>query len=74
MEQQWTTDEVAEHLGVSKATVWAYRSRGEMPEPTGMLGRTPWWDAAVIIAWHAGRPRPKSPKGKGNSKPSGSSP
>ena len=36
--EQWTTAEVAAHLGVSVGTVRAYSSRGQMPPPDGRLG------------------------------------
>ena len=36
-------------------TVAAYRSRGQMPEPT-LFGRTPMWKRDVIEEWHATRP------------------
>ncbi len=55
--EQWTTAEVAAHLGVSVGTVRAYSSRGQMPAPDGRLGRTPWWWAETIRAWAASRSR-----------------
>jgi len=50
----WTTTDVATYLGVAVATVSAYRSRGQMPEPDQTLGRTRLWRPHRIIAW---RPR-----------------
>jgi hypothetical protein len=49
--EQWTTADVAEHLGVAVGTVRSYAARGQMPPPDGVLGRTPWWWAATIRGW-----------------------
>ncbi len=53
---KWTTADIAAYLDVKPATIHAYRSRGQMPPPDGMLGRTPWWYAATIHTW-----RPREP-------------
>lgn len=50
----WTTTDVAAYLGVAVATVSAYRSRRQMPEPDQTLGRTRLWRPQRIISW---RPR-----------------
>lgn len=52
----WTMQDIAAELGLAPSTVWAYRTRGQMPAPTGMVGRTPYWDAADIEPWIATRP------------------
>lgn len=52
------TSDVAAYLGVGVATVSAYRSRGQMPEPDQTIGRTHMWKPVRIIAWHQERPRP----------------
>jgi predicted DNA-binding transcriptional regulator AlpA len=54
----WVTSDVAAYLGVGVATVSAYRSRGQMPEPDQTIGRTHMWKPARIVAWHQERPRP----------------
>ena len=54
---QWSVAEVATYLGVRPSTVTAYRSRGQMPQPDGRVGRSPWWRPATIRAW-----RPKEEK------------
>lgn len=61
---QWDVARVAEHLGVSPATVRAYRARGQMPDEDGRLGRSPWWWSDTITEWErpgqgvgGGRPR-----------------
>ena len=56
-DEQWTTGDVAEHLGIKRDTVASYRSRGQMPEPDRYTGRTPWWHPETIRAW-----RPKGDK------------
>lgn len=55
--------EVADRLGVTRATVHRYRSTGVLPAPSRMVGRTPVWDTDVIEAWIASRP------GQGNRAP-----
>ena len=57
----WDTAAVADHLGVELDTVAAYRSRGQMPEPT-LFGRTPMWRRDVIEEWQASR-RPRNREG-----------
>lgn len=52
----WTTSEVAAYVGVKVATISAYRSRGQMPEPDQKLGRTQLWRPKTIIQWHNSRP------------------
>lgn len=47
---------VARLLGVSEATVRAYRSRGLLPEPCGHLMGSPWWTRPVITRWQQTRP------------------
>jgi len=55
--EQWSVAEVAAHLGVTPSTVTAYLSRGQMPQPDGRVGRSPWWHPETIRAW-----RPKEEK------------
>jgi cobalamin biosynthesis protein CobD/CbiB len=64
----WTMADIAAHLGVKLRSVHTYRLRGVearkegnpdpggLPEPDNMVGRTPVWRPATIIAWAAARP------------------
>lgn len=56
MSDVWSYAEVAEHLGVSDGTVRAYKHRGYLPRPDGVLGKSPWWRPATIIQWQQQRP------------------
>lgn len=49
----WTIEDVALHWGVKPETVRSYRSRkkGELPEADRMVGRTPVWHPATIVAF-----------------------
>lgn len=51
---------VARLLGVSPATIRAYRSRGQagFPEPDVIVGDTPGWLPATIERWQAQRRGP----------------
>lgn len=42
---------VAERLGLQPKTLDTYRRRGIMPEPDGMIGRSPWWYSDTITSW-----------------------
>ena len=46
--------DVARSLGVAASTVRAYNSRGQMPAPTGHVGRTPYWSPEDIEPWIEG--------------------
>ena len=50
----YTTADVAAALGVAASTVRAYNARGQMPEPTGHVGRTPYWVPEDIEPWIEG--------------------
>lgn len=50
-----TTEDVAARLGVTPSTVRAYHSRGQMPPPSGRIGRTPYWTPRDIEPWLEGR-------------------
>lgn len=54
----WTTTDIAAYLGVQVGTISSYRSRGQMPEPDQLRGRTHMWRPRRILSWHEGRPRP----------------
>lgn len=47
----YTTEDVAAALGIAPSTVRAYGTRGQMPAPTGRLGRTPYWNPEDIEPW-----------------------
>lgn len=44
-------EEIAEMLGVKKATVWRWRSTGVIPEPDGTISGQPLWQRERVIAW-----------------------
>lgn len=49
----WTIADVAEHWGVSEATIRTYRSRnrGELPPEDRVFGRSPAWKPATILGF-----------------------
>ena len=51
-----TSQMVADRLGVTRATVHSYTSRGTLPPADAYVGRTPVWDSGTIEAWIASRP------------------
>lgn len=53
--KRWTMPDIAAALGLRVETVHAYRSRRQMPDPTGVVGRTPYWDAPDIEPWITAR-------------------
>ena len=48
---RWTMPDIARELDLRVETVHGYRSRQQMPEPTGVIGRTPYWTDAAIGPW-----------------------
>lgn len=48
---RWTMPDIADELDLRVETVHGYRSRKQMPEPTGIVGRTPYWMDAAIGPW-----------------------
>ena len=50
-----TVADVAARLGVRESTVRAYMARGQMPAPSGRLGRTPYWRPQDIEPWLSSR-------------------
>lgn len=60
-----TTEDVAAALNVAPATIRAYNARGQMPAPTGRIGRTPYWHPDDIEPWLSER------RARGNIDPSG---
>lgn len=57
MTEQLTMSDVAELAGITPKSLARQRLRRAVPEPDGMLGRTPWWHRETIEAWLASRPR-----------------
>jgi predicted DNA-binding transcriptional regulator AlpA len=52
----WTIDQVADHLGVPKQTVYCWRTSGY--GPTGFrVGKHVRWRASTVIAWTLERQR-----------------
>jgi predicted DNA-binding transcriptional regulator AlpA len=47
---------VANLLGIAVGSVARYRTRGTLPPPDVMLGRSPGWRPATILVWQATRP------------------
>lgn len=45
-----TYADIAKRSGIPTSTLWVWRSRGKMPEPTMNL-RQPLWDEQTIEAW-----------------------
>lgn len=54
-----TIADVAMRLGVTTSTVRAYMTRDQMPQPTGRIGRTPWWAPEAIEPWLTERTGPR---------------
>ena len=48
---QWTQPEIADRLGLSRSHVYVMRHRGQLPAPSGRVGRVPWWAPDVIEPW-----------------------
>ena len=68
--EQLSAGEVAELLGITRASFYTYRTRpGALPSPDGWLGTTPWWYRSSIEAWaQTSRRRPGRPAG-GDTRP-----
>lgn len=47
--KQITTADIAELLGVSKATVWRYVNRGILPQPQYISPKRPKWKLGEVI-------------------------
>ena len=47
--------ELAERIGLSLATIWRLRRRGELPEPLRLSPGCVGWRASDIDVWLAGR-------------------
>lgn len=56
-DEKLRTAQIAERLGITSSTWSSYVTRGQAPKPDGHYdGRTPWWLASTVEAWHASRP------------------
>lgn len=53
--KRYTTQDVAAAIRVAPVTVRVYNARGQMPPPSGHVGRTPYWTAARIEPWITGQ-------------------
>ncbi len=53
---QWSVAEVAAYLGIKPRTVTGYLTRGQITEPDGYVGRSPWWWETTITTWQEQRP------------------
>lgn len=49
--ERYTIPDIAAELDVRPNTVSGYRSRNQMPMPSGYVGRTPYWTPATIEPW-----------------------
>lgn len=57
-----TASAIARLLGVSRGTVNAYHSRGQMPPPVATLNsRLPLWTRPIVDHWSAGQSRRRRP-------------
>lgn len=54
--EQLSIAEVAARIGVTVGTAQTYRAQKRLPDPDGLIGRTPWWWATTIDVWQANRP------------------
>jgi predicted DNA-binding transcriptional regulator AlpA len=59
-----TSDQLADRLGIKRASIHRYRTRGDIPEPDEYAGRTPLWAVVSIEKWEAERPGHGWRKGK----------
>jgi len=48
MKQYLRAQQVADHLGISKSSVWRWASENRLPKPIKLAGRTTVWDAADV--------------------------
>ena len=43
--------DAADQLGLAQRTLANYRERGYLPEPAGMIGKSPAWDLVTLLRW-----------------------
>jgi len=64
-DEQLTTAQVADRVGISTSTWSSYVARGQAPAADGRYDkRTPWWYASTVDDWNRARPgrRQNAPK------------
>lgn len=64
MDGYLTSAELAARIGIKPSSVHRYRTRGAIPEPDEVVGRTPLWKEATITTWMEARPGHGWRKGK----------
>jgi predicted DNA-binding transcriptional regulator AlpA len=74
MDGYLTADDLAQRLGIRRATVHRYQARGDLPKPDEHVGRTPLWATTSIDAWEQNRPGRGWRRGKRNPTPDGETP
>lgn len=67
MDGYYTSQQLADLLGIKRASIHRYRTRGDIPDPDETVGRTPLWSKPRIDKWLAERPGHGWRKGKSNS-------
>jgi predicted DNA-binding transcriptional regulator AlpA len=56
MDGYLTSEQLADRLGVRRGSIHRYRTRGDLPEPDEVIGRSPVWKVETIECWEAARP------------------
>ncbi len=51
--------ELADKIGLSLATIWRLRKRGDLPEPIRLSPGAVGWRLSAIDSWLAGRNEPR---------------
>lgn len=64
MDGYLTSEQLANRLGVARESIHRYRTRGDIPEPDEIVGRSPVWKIETIERWEAVRPGHGWRKGK----------
>lgn len=64
MEGFLTAAQLADRLGVQRASIYRMRTRGDLPDPVPDTGRTPLWAVPTVEAWEKARPGHGWRKGK----------
>lgn len=62
--KRYTMPDIAAALDLQVETVHGYRSRKQMPEASGVIGRTPYWTDRAIGPWIEGQKAHRKHKGK----------
>jgi predicted DNA-binding transcriptional regulator AlpA len=56
MDGYLTSEDLATRLGVKRESIHRMRTRGDLPDPDAVAGRTPLWRPETIDTWQANRP------------------